>query len=579
MRRSEILPAARVQAARWLGPWVNEVDRRTLRGELQSAAVGALVVLPQGIAFASLAGVPPSWGLYTSIVPCIVAALAGSARTMVSGPTNATSLALAAMLAPLAAVHTPAYLQLVLAVTFTVGMLQILLGGLRLGSLTDFISPSVMLGFTSGAAMLIAWHAMEDVVVAWPALFVGAVTLALAVLTKRWFGRGQNMLLALVAGSLLAAGLTWAGIESEHVGRLPKALPQMHAPQLTAHDLRRIGSVAFALAIISLGQTMAIAKTMAARRGDLFDPNRECLGQGLSNVAGSFTSCFVSCGSLNRSVVSEDSGARTPLAAVMSGLLVLVLLLVAAPVLAWIPISAIAGLLLLVAWSLLDRAHWQRVLRLDRAEAAIAAGTFVATLTVSLEVAILGGVIASLVTYLYRSARPPLRTLGFVAPPGGAGKRSLVAIDEAPAGALPECPQLKMLRVEGPVYFGAVAHVAERLHALRSAPDPQRHLLVAAPAMSSIDLAGADLWEAERMRRLAMGGDLYFHRPRQPVAELWRRSGFVDRLGADHLFDSKPQAIASIVPRLDEAICARCTARIFEECARRPGAPVALATG
>jgi SulP family sulfate permease len=133
--------------------------------------------------------------------------------------------------------------------------------------------------------------------------------------------------------------------------------------------------------------------------------------------------------------------------------------------------------------------------------------------------------------------------------------------------------------MEGAVYFGAAAHVAEHLHGLRMAPDAPRHLLVMSKSMSSIDLAGADLWDAELTRRLAMGGGLYFHRPRAQVIEMWQRSGFIDRLGTDHIFDSKPQALAAIVPQLDGSICAGCKARIFEECARQPGAPVATAAG
>jgi sulfate permease, SulP family len=578
--RWPVLPAPwTAHAARWLGPWVRDVDRTTLRADAQAAALGAVVVLPQGIAFASLAGLPPAWGLYTSIVPCIVAALAGASRTMVSGPTNATSLALAAMLAPLAVAGSPNHLTLALAVTFGVGLLQIALGVLRLGSLTHFISPSVMLGFTTGAAVLIAWHALSDLVTGWVPPLVGAITLAVALVSKRWLGSGQNLLLALVVGGLVAGGLTWAGHASEHVGRLPQALPEMHAPALKGDDIRRLASIAFALAIIALGQTVAIGKTLAGRHGELFDPNRECLGQGLSNVAGSFMSCFVSAGSLNRSAVSEQAGARTPLAAVFSGLFVLLLLGLAGPVLAWIPLAAISALLLLVAWGLLDRAHWQRIARLDRTETAIAGGTFVATLTLSLEVAILGGVVASLVTYLARSARPALRTMGFDAPPGQGGERRFKVIDQAPDDFLPECPQLKLLRMEGSIFFGAVAHVAEHLHALRIAPAAPRHLLVMAKSMSSIDLAGADMWEAECMRRRAAGGDLYFHQPRPQVEALWLRSGFIDRLGTDHVFTSKPHALAAIVPRLDGRICAGCTARIFEECARQPGAPVATGAG
>lgn len=565
-------PAWTAHATRWLGPWVAAVDRRTLRADALAGLVGALIVLPQGIAFAALAGLPPAWGLYTSIVPCIVAALGGSSRLMVSGPSNATALALAAMLAPLAAAGTPGYLQLALAATLGLGLLQASLGVLRLGALANFVSPSVLLGFTTGAALLIAGHAAQDLALGWAEAAVGALTLAAALLARRWFRSGQHLLIGLLAGGLGAAGLHMAGWPTAQVGAISAGLPDLSPPPMDVTTLQRLVGITVALAIVSLGQTMAIGKALAVRHGDRFDPNRECLAQGASNIVGSFFSCFVASGSLNRSVVNEQAGARTPLAAVASALIVAALLLLGASLLAWIPLAAIAALLLLVAWSLFDRSHWQRVIRLDRTEAAIAAGTCAATLLLSLEVAIIGGVTASLITYLVRSAKPALRSMGFDLPPGHRGYRPFIVIDDAPPDALPECPQLKLLRMEGSVYFGAVAHVADHLHRLREGPAPQRHLLVMAKSMTTIDLAGADVWEAERIRRVAMGGDLYFHRPRPPVLDLWRRSGFLDRLGADHVFDSKPAALAGIVARLDNDTCARCTARIFAECAQRPGA-------
>ncbi len=560
-------------ADRWLGPWVREVNRRTLRADALAGLVGALIVLPQGIAFATLAGLPPAWGIYTSILPCVVAALGGASRLMVSGPSNATSLALAAMLMPLAAAGTPGYLQLALAATLGLGLLQAGLGLVRLGALANFVSPSVLLGFTSGAAVLIAWHAVKAVAGGWPEALVAALTVAAAIVSRRWFRSGQHLLIGLLVGALGAAALGLAGIVTAHVDAIPKSLPQMTPPPMDAATLQRLVGIAVALAIVSLGQTMAIGKALAGRHGERFDPNRECLAQGASNIVGSFFSCFVSSGSLNRSLVNEQAGARTPLAAVMSAGILVLLLLLGSQLLLWIPLATIAGLLLLVAWGLFDRSHWQRVMRLDRTETAIAGGTFAATLLVSLEVAVIGGVAASLVTYLYRSARPALRSMGFDVPPGHPGYRPFIVIDESTQGALPECPQLKLLRMEGSVYFGAVPHVAEHLHRLREGPAPQRHLLVMSKSMSALDLAGADLWEAERIRRLALGGDLYFHRPRAQVMDLWRRSGFLDRLGADHVFDSKPAALAGIVARLDEGICSRCTARIFSECAGRPGPP------
>ncbi len=578
MDLSRWAPGWRGRAAGLFGPWVWMLDRTTLRADAQAGLVGALIVLPQGIAFAALAGLPPAWGLYTSIVPCIVAALAGSSRLLVSGPTNAISLALASMLAPLAAVDHPAYPLLAVAVTLIVGLLQAGLGLLRLGAITNFISPTVMLGFMTGAAVLIGEHAGRDLLESVPEFGIGALTVAVALLARKHLGAGQHLLVALVVGSLTAFAVAHYGWPTATVGKLPQALPKLDAPSLDWSRMRKLGGIAFALAIVSLGQTVALGRALANRHGEQFDPNRECLGQGLSNIAGAMFSCMVSSGSINRTAMSEQSGARTPLAAVFASLMVIVLLVLAAPVLAHISVAAIAGLLLVVAWGLLDPAQWRRVLRMDRTEAAIALGTFVATLTFSLEAAVLGGVTASLVTYLYRSARPSLRTMGFDQSFDTNERRPFVIIDGAPSGTLPECPQFKLLRMEGSVYFGAVAHVAEHLHMLRTQPQAAKRLMVMTKGMTTIDLAGADMWEAEWLRRRAMGGDLYFHRPRPQVLQVWQRSGFIDKVGRDHIFDSKRQAIATVVPQLDDEICARCTARVFDECRQRPGAAAVAPT-
>ena len=592
---------ARRQLARWLGPWVHEVNGQTLRADSQAGLLGAVLVLPQGIAFAALAGLPPAMGLVAAALPCAVAALAGSSRQVMTGPTNATSLALGAMLLPLAAGDASLVLPVALALTLLVGVMQLALAAARLASLANFISPSVMLGFTTGAAGLIAWYALAGMMgaagrasplqaweqgVSWPSLLVGGLTLLLALAGRRWWRRGPHLLLALAVGGAL--GWWWTQHAASgaslplRLGSPPSAWPQWHAPWADLGRLVALGSpllqAGLALTIIALGQAMAIAKALAARTGQVLDVNRECLGQGLANLGAGLGSGMVVCGSLNRSMPNLEAGARTPLAAVTAGLALIATVALAGPLLAWIPLAGVNALLLLAAWSLWDRAAWRRSRSLHRSEFAIALATTAATLTMRLELAVLAGVMLSLVAYLYRTARPALRTMGF---DSHHPNRPFVVIDPAtdgttPLAALPECPQLKLLRMEGSVWFGAVAHVAERLRALRqraaASPEGQRHLLVMVKSMNTIDLAAADLWDEERVRRRALGGDLYFHRPRPQVVAMWRRTGFMARLGQDHVFPDKRHAIAAIVHRLDDGVCARCTVRLFDECAMRPGA-------
>ncbi|MBL8305281.1 MAG: SulP family inorganic anion transporter [Rubrivivax sp.] len=550
--------------------WWAEVDGATLRADLQAALLAAVLVLPQGVAYAALAGLPLAWGLYAAVVPTAVAALAGSSRHVLTGPTNAVSLLLAASLAPLAVVGSAEYLRLALVLTLMVGALQLALALSRLGALTHFISPSVLLGFTGGAAVLIAAHALQALwataVPRLPGLAVAGLTLAAAVLLRWRWRRGPGLLLALLAGTGLALAAGWA---LPSIGALPSALPPFAPPTVAGNDFARLATAALALTIVALGQSIAVAKALAQRSGQALDVNRECLGQGLANLAGGLCQGFVGCGSINRSMPHLDAGARTPLAGVLAAACVVVLVALAGPLLARVPLAAVDALLLVVAWTLLDRVQWRDLVRQDRAEAAVAVGTAVATVLLPMPVAVLSGVAASLVLYLNRTAHPALRSMGFAAPPQPGVQRPFVVLS---AGA-PECPQLKLLRMEGPVWFGAEAHVADALRSLREGDDAPRHLLVMSKSMNFLDPAGVALWERERALRVALGGGLYFHRPRPEVLAAWQRSGFVERLGPAHLFADKRSAIAALVPRLDGERCARCRARVFEECAAQPAPP------
>ena len=592
--------------SRTFGPWVRSVNPASLRADLIAGVLSALLVLPQGFAFASLAGLPPEYGLYTALLPCVVAALLGSSWHMVTGPTNANSLALFATLAPLAVVGSPAYIQLALAVTVMVGVMQLLVGALRLGSAANFISPSALRGFMTGAAALIALHSLIDFFgLASPtqhgtgavlahlgdnlsrsvpaALIVGAVTLALAVVLKRLLPRWPFMLMALVAGSALAyvmprsAMAVSIGGPVKVVGSIPAIWPAFHSPGIPFESLPELLSIAFALTIVAMGQAISVAKTIAARSGQAIDANREFRGQGAANIVGGFFSCYVACGSVNRSMPNFEAGARTPLAAVFSAVLLLLLLAFTAPLLSHIALPAIAALLLLVAWSLFDIPGWKKLWQQSRADFSIAAVTALATVSIRLEMAILLGTMLSLVVYLHRTSRPPIRVMGFDTPAGGAvSERPFVVlanVTEASAPrnvALPECPQLKMIRMEGEVYFGAVPHVSDALRDLRASPNAPKHLLVMAKSMNFIDAAAADLWRAELTARRAEGGDLYFHRPRPEVLAFWQRVDYLKALGEGHIFATKRAAIATIFNRLDKDVCARCTVRLFDECQQLP---------
>lgn len=578
--------------SKFFGPWVNLVNPDTLRADAIAAILGAILVLPQAIAFATLAGLPPQYGLYTAIIPCAVAALFGSSRHVMSGPTNANSLALYAMLIPIAAAGSGRFIELALTVTILVGLIQITVSVLRLGTLANFISPSALMGFTSGAALLIALYAMrdalglrmDDVHGSIPTLIyitqhltdtqpssiaVAAITLISALISKRINRKLPFMLIGIAIGTgaamFINSPLSTLGFSKvAQVGTIPSPWPAFHLPSIPWTEAADLLGIAVALSIIALGQSISIAKAVALKSGQHIDPNREFLGQGLSNLVGGFFSCYLSCGSLNRSLPNYEAGARTPLAAVFSAIFLMILVLVSAPVLSEIPMAGISGLLLLVAWSLLDIPRWTRLIRTHQKEFGICAMTMLATVLLRLEMAILLGTLLSLLSYLHRTSKPAMRIMGFLT---SNADRTLEPIDVRLKNTPAQCPQILMLRMEGSVYFGAIQHVSQTLIKLREQAHAPKHLLIMARSMNFIDLSGAELWEQELLSRRAAGGDLYFHRPRPEVLQMWQRTGFIDRLGHDHIFHTKEAAIDGIFKQLDREICRTCQVRIFRECA------------
>ena len=566
--------------------WWPLVNRDSLRADLVAGAVGGIVVLPQGIAFATLAGLPPEFGLYAAMVPAVIAALWGSSRHLVSGPTNAISLVVFATMAQLATPGSAQYVTLVLTLTFFVGLMQLAAGLARLGVLVTFVSHTVVVGFTAGAALLIVANQLGNFfgvrIVAGSSFFdtlhafatrageiepytvlVGAITLATGLATRRWIPRFPYMIAAIIGGSVAGYLLSrWAGSGHSAIrtlGALPSALPAFSAPQLSFETLRDLAGAAIAVSVLGLVEAVSIARSIAVRSGQRIDGDQEFIGQGLANLVGSFFSAYPSSGSFNRSGANYEAGAKTPLAAVFAaGLLVLIVLAVA-PLAAFIPVASMAALLFLVAWGLVDGRQIATIVRASRGETAVLAGTFLATLVMHLEMAVLVGIVLSLLLYLRRTSRPALRSM--VPDPASPLRRFR---ERQPGEA--ECPQLQVLRIEGSLYFGAVDHVGEYLSQIEERRPAQKHLLVFARSMNFVDVAGAELLAREARRRRARGGGLYFHGLRESARRMLHGPAFGAEFPRDMSFATKREAITEIYRRVDRSVCLTCRARIFQEC-------------
>ena len=570
--------------------WWPLVNASSLRADALAGLIGALVVLPQGVAFATLAGLPPEYGLYCAMVPAIAAALYGSSLHAVSGPTNAVSLMVFAVLSPLAIPGTQHYIELALTLALMSGAIMVAMGLLRLGALVNFMSSTVVVGFTAAIGVLIfasqlasflgidvppasSFTRILEATLArlgearpW-ASAVAAGTLAIGIASRRLAPRIPPMLLAMLFGSLVAFGLNqWLGGERtglRTLGPLPGALPPFSVPDISAGTLQSLLGSAIAVALVSLTQAISIARAIALKSGQRLDNDQEFIGQGLANISAAFFSGFPTSASVNRCGINYDAGAKTPLSAVFAAALLAAVLFAVAPLAAYLPIAVVAGVLFMVAWGLIDVGRIRKILATSRGESVVLAVTFFATLLLDLEFAILVGVVVSLVLYLNRTSHPTMRSL---VPDPRHSQRKMTEVEDG----LMECPQLKILRIEGSIYFGAVSHVEQHFDALRKNSPGQKHLLLMSKSINFVDMAGAEMLAEEARRRRAGGARLYFYSLRKPVEELFERGGYLADISRENIFRGKREAIEGVFARLDRSVCATCRARIFDECKSLP---------
>lgn len=570
--------------------WLPGVRRGDVKADLIAALTGAIIVLPQGVAFATIAGMPPQYGLYAGMVPAIVAALFGSSRHLVSGPTTAASVVLFSSLSLLAVPGTPDYVALALTLTFMVGVMELALGLARMGALVNFISHSVVVGFTAGAALLIAAKQLKhffgveidsgghlhDILIEFGrhivdinpfATAVALMTLAIGIGVKLWLPRFPYMIAAMVGGSLFALLLDWLfGPEVTHiatVGALPANLPPLSAPTLTLDNIRHLAPSALAVTLFALTEAVSIGRSLAARGGYRIDGNQEFIGQGLSNIAGAFFSGYVATGSFNRSGVNFEAGARTPLAAVLAGLLLMAVVLLVAPLASYLPKAAMAGVLFLVAYGLIGMKEIHHIVTASRRETSVLIVTFLSALFLDLEFAIFAGVLLSLVLYLERTSKPRLVTLS----PDPRLPQHAFSSDPL----VQQCPQLHFLRIDGSLFFGSVAHVEQAFDHMHEQTPKQKHLAILADGINFVDLQGGECLVREAERRKADGGGFYLINVKQGLWEALERCHCMETTGARNVFQSKQAAIRAIFQKLDKSVCANCDKRIFQECKTVPG--------
>jgi SulP family sulfate permease len=477
---------------------------KTLARDVMAGLTVAAVGVPQGMAYALIAGIRPEYGLYTAIVTAILASLFSSSSLLIAGPTNALSLAVFSALAGMSdGLHDANPIQVVALLTLLVGVLQILIGLLKLGDLTRYVSESVIIGFTTGAAILIALGQLHHILGLHPqgdgrqqffyrlwltctqggpvnpyALLMGVTTVVVVMPMRHidtWLGvRFPDKL----AGLVLASLVVWLfGMEPdgnraglvEVIGAVPKQLPPFQLPPVERGDyVRELSFSAVAIALLGLVESVAIAKTIAFRTRQPLNFNRQCFAEGLANIGGSMFHCMPGCGSLTRSGINYQAGAVTRVSGIASGLSVLAVVLLFADKAAYVPKPALAGTILVTVWRLVDRARLRYCLRATRFDAGIALATMASALLISIEFSILIGVFLSFLFYVPRAAR--LRVTELLV-----GSEQVVR-ERQPDD--PSCTKLALFSLEGEFFFGAAPELDEYLTELARRVDQGAQVVV-----------------------------------------------------------------------------------------------------
>lgn len=569
--------------------WIRNMSSGTLRSDAFAGFSNAAIVVPQGVAFASIAGLPPEYGLYTAMVTAIVAALWGSSMVMISGPTTAISALMFASLQNLAPAGSPRFIELALMMTILVGLIQMAAGFARLGGLVSFVSHSVMTAFTAAAAILIGvsqiagafgltvergGNVLERLIHVSQALdqtsilavTIAATSLGSLILIQKYARRLPGFLIALVLGALVCHLANGPEKGIAMVGEIPAAFPQLFFPTGALSDVGTLAPAAAAIALVGLLEAISIGRAFAVRRREKFNANQEMIGQGLSNTVGGFFQCYAGSGSFTRSGVNAEAGAKTPLAAIFASLFLGLILLMFSDYIRFIPVPAMAGLIFYVAWRLIDFNELKHVITTSRPETVILVLTLGAGLFIELDFAIYVGVIASFAVFIYESSHPSIRVSAPVVTASGRRK-----FRNADMHSIPECPQIVTMRLDGPLYFGSVDHVEFEMEKMRAKRPDQNHVIFYLKGVGKLDLAGADFLIQQIREVRARGGSFHIVALFPPLLESLRRFHVIEEIGEDHLHISKGDALAAALQEIDLDQCRTCSKRVFLECADLPG--------
>ncbi len=551
----------------WIG---NCTKPKVLQADIIAGITVALVLVPQSMAYAQLAGLPPYYGLYASFLPGIVAALFGSSRQLATGPVAVVSLMTAAALEPLAL--TPElYVAYALSLALMVGIFQLSLGVLRLGVLVDFLSHPVVIGFTNAAAIIIGtsqlskifgvtnfekgehqYETIWNVIVAATTdthmltLMMGLLAIGIMVVLKKISAKIPNVLIAVVVTTVISWVMGFADKGGRVVGEVPAGITMPMLPSGIEWDvIVQLISTAIVIGIIGFMEAISIAKAMAAQTRQRLNPNQELIGQGLGNLVSGVFQGYAVSGSFSRSAVNISAGAITGFSSVVTGAVVGITLLFLTPLLYHLPQATLAAVIMMAVINLVKIRPIIDAWKVQPHDGIVAIVTFLLTLIVAphLETGIVVGVILSLGLFLFRTMRPRISVLS----------RDIDGtLRDAEVQKLKTCDNISVIRFDGPLYFANTGFFVDTiLDRVAKKPD-LKFVVIDAEGINEVDATGEEMLHELVTRLDSLGIELLIGRAKKQIMDIFRRSGFIDHLGKDKFFRLRTHAFNYAWGKLEE---------------------------
>ncbi|HEY0062928.1 MAG TPA: sulfate permease [Telluria sp.] len=527
--------------------WLRHYRRSLLAGDISAGIVVAMMMVPQGMAYALVAGLPPVVGLYASIAPPLLYALFGTSMTQSVGPMAITSLMTGAALAPLAAAGTGLHAVLAAQLALISGAVLLLCGLLRVGFLANFFSRPVMSGFTIGAAVLIAWGQVGPLLGSrtvsaphWPSAALGLGSILALLLARRYLapllrrlgmragaadvaGRLGPMLVVVGATVLVALqGLGAAGVQL--TGDVPSGLPGLNLATSGAH-WRDLLKPALLIAFVIFLMSMSSAQALALKRQEKLKSNFELVGLGAANLGSALTGGFPVTGSMSRSAVNFSAGANTPLASVITAVLLSVALVAPTGWLALLPLPAMAATIIVAVLGMLELGTLRTAWHYDRSDALALVATCAGVIALGIEAGVIVGVMLSMANLIWRASRPHIAVLGRIA-----GSEHFRNINRYPAETIPD---VLMLRIDANLFFGNVEAVSARVEEELASHPATRHLVLVMTAVSEIDTTALFALGELNQSLHRRGIGLHLAEVKGPVMDRLKQSDLPSRLNGE----------------------------------------------